>query len=129
MISKWHRMDMAALLEISKHTTSPGIHQLGTTALPAQIQSMPGAAFYFINVYADPLDLSNNTIAGGELAVIRNDKGLWKAYNYVFASSGDGLVYFNGPYKDFAEHHFSSTLSVSLENLFGNFPSSTQKSA
>lgn len=90
---------------------------------------MPGAASYFIDVYADPLDLGNNTIAGGELAVIRNDKGLWKAYNYVFASSGDGLVYFNGPYKDFAEHHFSSTSSVSLENLFGNFPSSTQKSA
>jgi hypothetical protein len=71
MISKWHPIDKAALLELSKYTTSPGIHQLGTTALPLQIQSMPGAASYFIDVYADPVNLGNNTIAGGELAVKR----------------------------------------------------------
>lgn len=128
MILKWHPIDKAALLELSKYTTSPGIHQLGTTALPLQIQPMPRATSYFVSAYSNPVNLGNNTMAGGELAVVRNDKGLWKAYNYVFASSGDGRVYFNGPYKNFPEHHFSSTASVSLENLFGHFPQATQKS-
>lgn len=125
---RWHPIDKAALLELSKCTTSPGIHQLGTTALPLQIQAMPGAASYFVNAYSNPIDLGNNTIAGGELAVVRNDKGLWKAYNYILASSGDGRIYFNGPYKSFPEHHFESTSSVALENLFGHFPQSSQKS-
>jgi hypothetical protein len=128
MISKWHPIDKAALLELSKYTTSPGIHQLGTTALPFQIQPMPGAASYFISAYSNPVNLGNNTMAGGELAVVRNDNGLWKAYNYIFASSGDGRVCFNGPYKNFPEHHFSTTASISLESLFGHFPQSTQGS-
>ena len=126
---KWHPIDKAALLELSKYTTSPGIHQLGTTALPLQIQPMPGAASYFVSAYSNPVNLGNNTIVGGELAVVRNDNGLWKAYNYVFASSADDRVYFNGPYKNFPQHHFSTTASVSLENLFGHCPQSTQSSA
>ena len=125
---KWHPIDKAALLELSKYTTSPGIHQLGTTALPLQIQPIPGVASYFVSAYSNPVNLGKNTMAGGEMAVVRNDNGLWKAYNYIFASSGDGRVYFNGPYMNFPEHHFSSTSSVSLENLFGHFPQSTQRS-
>jgi|SRR3989339_65215 len=128
MFLKWHLIDKAALLELSKYTTSPGIHQLGTTALPQRLQPMPGAASYFVSAYSSPVNLGNNTMAGGELAVVRSDKGLSKAYNYIFASSEDGRVYFNGPYKNFPEHHFSSTSPVSLENLFGHFPQSTQKS-
>ena len=125
---KWHPIDKAAFLELSKYTASPGIHQLGTTALPLQIQPMSGAASYFVSAYSNPVNLGKYTIAGGELVVVRNDNGLWKAYNYIFASSGDGRVYFNGPYKNFPEHHFSTTASISLESLFGHFPQSTQGS-
>lgn len=128
ILRKWHPIDQGALLELSKYTTSPGIHQLGTTALPSQIQPMPGAASYFVRAYSSPINMGNNTIAGGELVVVRNDQGLWKAYNYVFASSGDGRLYFNGPHKNYPEHHFLSTSAVSLESLFGHIPQSTKRS-
>ena len=126
MLRKWTPIDKNALSEISKLTTSPGIHQLGTTALPSPIQQMPGAVSYFVSAYSAPITMGSNTVAGGELAVIRTDQGMWKAYNYVFASSGDGRVYFNGPYKTFPDHHFSSTSQVSLESLFGHIPYSTK---
>ena len=122
MFRKWTPIDHNALLELSKCTTSPGIHQIGTTALPSPIQQMPGAVSYFVSTYSTPIDVGSSTFAGGEMAVVRTDEGIWKAYNYVFASSGDGRVYFNGPYKDFPGHHFSSTSQVSLESLFGHIP-------
>lgn len=128
LLRKWTPIDRGALSEISKCTVSPGIHQLGTTTLPSPIQQMPGAAAYFVSAYSTPITMGSNTFAGGELAVVRAGQGLWKAYNYVFASSGDGRVYFNGPYKNFPEHHFSSTSQVSLESLFGHIPSSTKSS-
>ena len=126
MFRKWTPIDQNALLEISQLTTSTGIHQLGTTALPAPIQQMPGAVSYFVSAYSTPINIGSGTILGGELAVVRTDQEKWKAYNYAFASSGDGRVYFNGPYKNFPEHHFSSTSQVSLENLFGHIPYSTK---
>ncbi len=126
MLRKWTPVDQNALSELSKLTTSPGIHQMGTTALPSPIQQMPGAVSYFVNAYSTPINMGSNTVAGGELAVVRTGEGVSKAYNYVFASSGDGLVYFNGPYKNFPEHHFSSTSQVSLESLFGHIPYSTK---
>ena len=126
MLRKWTPIDQSALSDISKLTTSPGIHQLGTTALPSPIQQMPGAVSYFVSAYSAPISMGSNTLAGGELAVVRSDEGISKAYNYVFASSGDGCVYFNGPYKSFPEHHFSSTAQVSLESLFGHIPYSTR---
>ena len=125
---KWHPIDQSALLELSKYTTSPGIHQLGTTALPSQIQRMPGVASYFVSAYSSPINIGNNTIAGGELVVVRNDLGLWKAYNFVVASSEDGCLHFNGPHKNFPEHHFLSTSAVPLENLFGHIPQCTMSS-
>ena len=126
LFRKWTLIDHGALSDISKCTVSLGIHQLGTTALPSPIQQMPGAAAYFVSAYSTPINIGSNTLAGGELAVLRTDEELWKAYNYIFASSGDGRVYFNGPYKSFPEHHFSSTSQVTVESLFGHIPSSTK---
>lgn len=89
---------------------------------------MPGAVSYFVSAYPAPIPIGSNTLVGGELAVVRSDGDLAKAYNYVFASSGNGQVYFNGPFKNFPEHHFSSTSQVSVESLFGHVPKSTKGS-
>lgn len=124
--AKWHQIDEAALKEIEKCRLSPGIHQLGTTALPLQIQQMPGAVSYFVSVHSTPITVGSNTIVGGELAVVRTDSGLHKAYNYVFGSSNDGNVYFNGPHFSFPQHHFASTDTVSVEQLFGHVSYSTK---
>jgi hypothetical protein len=124
---KWIPIDRCALSEMSKHMLSTGIHQIGTSVLPHAIQKMPGITSYFVSAYSTPITVgSSDTLAHGEFAVVRNDQGVSKAYNYVFASSGDGRVYFNGPYKHFPEHHFTSTSQVSLESLFGHIPGSTK---
>lgn len=125
---KWHPIDQGALSYMQQLTTSSGIHQLGTTALPAQIQQMPGAVSYFVSQYSNSVPLGSNTVAGGEFVVVRTDGETWKAYNYIFASSADQRVYFNGPFKSFPEHHFSSTSQVALESLFGHTPKSTKGS-
>jgi hypothetical protein len=127
-LKRWHLIDDNALSSIQQYATSAGIYQLATTALPEQLQKLPGAANYFVSSYPAPIPIGSNTVAGGELAVMRKDKELWKTYNYIFASSGDGRVYFNGPYKNFPEHHLSSTSQVSLESLFGHTPNSTKGS-
>ena len=125
---KWHPIDPSALSHMQQFSTSQGIHHIGTTAMPAQLHAMPGALSYFVSAYTTPIPSGNNTMAGGELAVVRNDSGTLKAYNYVFASSGDGRVYFNGPYKDFPSHHFASSSPVPIECLSGNTPVNTRGS-
>ena len=125
---RWHLIDQGSLSNMQQFTTSPGIHQLGTTALPAQIQQMPGAVSYLVSQYSAPIPLGSNTVAGGEFVVVRTDGETHKAYNYIFASSADQRVYFNGPFKSFPNHHFSSTSEVALESLFGHTPKSTSGS-
>ena len=126
LFRKWTPLDGEVLSSILRCTRSPGIHQLETAEIPSQIQKMPGLVSYFVNAYSSAISVgSSDTLAGGELAVVRIDQGRWKAYNFVFASSGDGQIYFNGPYKNFPEHHFTSTSQVSLESLFGHIPNST----
>lgn len=125
---RWHSIDQDALSHIQEATSAPGIYQLAMTALPTQLQRMPGAASYFVSSYPAPISLGSNTIAGGELAVLRTDGDVSKVYNYIFASSADGRVYFNGPYKNFPGHHLSSTSQVTVESLFGHTPKSTKSS-
>lgn len=124
--AKWHLIDQVALTEIEKCYGSTGIHAFGTTALPAKIQKMEGVVSYYVSAYSDPIPVGSNTILGGELAVVRTDGNLAKAYNYIFASSAGGRVYFNGPHYNFPQHHFASTAPVSVETLFGHISFSTK---
>ena len=125
---KWNAIDRQALSHMQQLSTSPGIHQLGTTAMPMQLHGMPGAVSFFVSTYSTPIPIGSDTLAGGEMAVVRIHGGTLKAYNSVIASSGDGLVYFNGPYKDFPSHHFPSSSQVPMEGLLGHTPVSTKSS-
>ena len=125
---KWHLVDKSALSHMQQFSTSPGINQLGTTAMPVQLQGIPSAVSYLVSAYAAPIPIGSNTIASSEMVIVRNDGGTLKAYNFALASSGDGRVYFNGPHKDFPSHHFSSSSQVPIESLFGNTPVSTKGS-
>jgi hypothetical protein len=88
---------------------------------------MAGLVSYFVSAYSAPIPIGSNTLLAGEMAVVRTDGDLAKAYNYVLGSSNDGRVYFNGPHYNFSQHHFASTSSVAPENLFGHI-SFTNKS-
>ena len=84
---------------------------------------MPGAISYFVSAHAAPKVVAPTITVGGEMAVLRTEAGLRKAYNYVFATSSDGKRYFNGPYKHFAGHHVSADEPiVYFVPLFGHTP-------
>jgi hypothetical protein len=121
--AKWHPIDSSALHALTNSTSAPGvIYPVGTNALPNNIQQMQDVVSYFASNYQTPVVLANNMTAGAEMAVIRTDGTLGKAYNYLVATSNNGMVYFNGPHKNFPEHHFASSTPVTVESLFGHAP-------
>lgn len=100
---------------------TPGvIFPIGSNALPEQLHALPGAASYFVSSYIQGIPLTPGMTAGGEYAVVRHDGGTAKAYNYLFATSSDGQVYFAGPYKGIPSHHFAASKEVAVEGLFGH---------
>jgi hypothetical protein len=121
--AKWTPIDKGAADEITRATDTPGVvYPVGTNALPAQLQQMPGAVSYFISAYTSGIPANASVTAGGEFVVVRTDGELGKAYNFVFGTSSDGQVCINGPYKAFPAHHFASTHSVPVSAMFRNTP-------
>ena len=83
---------------------------------------MSGAVSYFVSGYTTQVAVAPGITAGGEIAVVRTDGPVSKAYNFVFAMSSNGQVYFNGPYKNFQGHHFDPGAAISVPSLFGHGP-------
>jgi hypothetical protein len=75
---------------------------------------------YFVSSYIQGVPVSPGVTAGGEYAVVRFEGDTGKAYNYLFATSSDGQVYYAGPYKGLPSHHFPASSRVPIESLFGN---------
>lgn len=128
--AKWHLLDSTALQALTQGSATPGlVYPIGTNAVPAQVQSMPGVIAFFASSYATPMPMANAATAGAELAVVRSEGALRKAYNYIVATSSDGRVYFNGPHYHFPQHHFASSSPVPVESLFGHVPLSSKPKA
>lgn len=123
---KWSTVDAAAASQLTFVTNSPGVvYPVVSTALPEQIQKMNGVSSYYVSGYVTPQVISNGLTIGGEMVVARSDAGLTKNYNFVFGTSSDGSVRFNGPYTGFG-HHVSSGQAVNVNSLFGQTPFSTK---
>ena len=119
---KWHTMTEAAARALTTATNSPGVvYPMGTTALPEQMKLMPGVVSYYVSGYVTPQGLAQGLTVGGEMLVARTESATTKNYNYVFATSSDGNVYFAGPFKGFG-HHVTSGQSIAVNSLFGNTP-------
>jgi len=119
---KWSPIDQAALEQLSRATTSPGlVYSLATNYLPQQLQQLPGAVSYFVSGHTIAHPPIGVVTPGVEIAVVRTDGDLSKAYNYLVGTSSNGSVYFTGPFKNFGDHHFASSKSVSIESLFGHW--------
>ena len=102
-------------------SSSPGVvFPVGSNAVPQQLRNIPGAVSFFVSSYVAPVPVTPSVTAGGEFALVRHDGDTAKAYNYIFATSSDGNVYFCGPHKDFPSHHFATSTSVPIEQLFGH---------
>ena len=122
-IDKWHKMDEIATSELTKVTGSPGtVYTMPIESAPFSLKKMPGATSYFVSDYIDPIALQNGITIGGELVIGRTEGETFKAYNFVLATSSDGNVYFNGPYKNFENHHIDKSAPVPVESLFHHNP-------
>jgi hypothetical protein len=119
---KWHSVDEAAARALTTITNSPGaVYPLATTELPDKLKPISGVASYYVTGYAPPQALKEGITVGGELLVARVESGITKNYQFVFATSSDGTVYFAGPYKGFG-HHVASGRNIAVNSLFGKTP-------
>jgi hypothetical protein len=112
-----------AVAHLLTTTATPGVvYPVGTSALPNQLQPIPGINSYFVSQYTTGVQLANNVKAGGEMALLRTDQGIGKGYNFIFGTSSNGLVVFNGPHFNFPAHHFATSSPVDVAKIFGNIP-------
>jgi hypothetical protein len=117
--TKWHPVDPTTVKTLVSATTVPGVvFPVGSSAVPPQLHALPGVVSYFVSSQVQGVPYGPGMTAGGVYGVVRRDGDLGKAYNYVFATSTDGQVYFAGPYKDFPAHHFATSNPVPAESLF-----------
>jgi len=122
--TRWTRVvDQTAAEKLTQATLQPGVvYPLATSDLPQGLRRMQGAQSYFVSAYSTPIPTTPGVSAAGEMVVLRKDAGLAKAYNYVFATSSGGNVYYAGPFKHFDLHHLGSTEGVAVVDLFGHSP-------
>jgi hypothetical protein len=119
---EWHRIDNAEAHAVTGSTVSAGsVFPYPITALPVQLQKLPGLSAAYITGYATSSISPEGVSVLGELAAVREDQGIGKGYVWVFGTSGSN-VYFNGPYKYFDGHYFESVGTVPIDKLFGNVP-------
>ena len=120
---RWTLVDQQAAAQITRVTSTPGIvFPLNVSAVPQAIQQMAGVVSYFVSGYTTQYHVQQGITAGGELALVRTEGSSTKAYNYIFATSSNGQIYFNGPYKEFKGHHFDTSAAISVSSLFGHGP-------
>lgn len=118
----WYAMDEAAARELTTVTSSPGVvYPLATMALPDRLKTITGVASYYITGYVSTQALKEGITVGGEMLVTRVEGITTKNYNFVFATSSNGLTFYAGPFKGFG-HHVVEGQSVPVNSLFGNTP-------
>lgn len=110
----WHPITNTAANQLTGCTLTPGkVYEFPIADIPAQLQRIPGLRSCYVSGYAGTIfEASINRI--GEIAVVREDRGVKKAYQYLLGVA-NGVVYFTGPFKDFPDHYFDA---VPVENLF-----------
>lgn len=88
---------------------------------PEQLKLISGVASYYASGYVSPQALAQGLSVGGEMLVARTESATTKNYNFLFATSSNGNVYFAGPFKGFG-HHVTQGQSIPVNSLFGNTP-------
>ncbi len=120
--TQWHTMDAIAAQALTTITDSPGVvYPMASAELPDKLKPIPGVASYFVSGYVSPNALAQGLTVRGEMLVARVESGTTKNYQFVFATSSDGNVYFAGPYKGFG-HYITSGQNIPVNSLFGNTP-------
>ena len=107
--------------QLTAATAYPGhVYPYPLDALGENMRTdMPGLSAAFVSGYCETSAVRDDFTALGEFAVARTDGDTAKGYNYAFGISTDGDVYYAGPFKDFPEHHWSTSEPIPVEELFG----------
>jgi hypothetical protein len=122
-IDRWRRMDEISAKALTAHTQAPeSVFPVPLSALPLGLLKMSGLVSAYASHYATTQPTLSGISAIGELAAVRTEGHLGKAYNHVFGVSSDGNVYSNGPRIDFPAHHFQSSQPVPVASLFIGHP-------
>lgn len=118
---KWTPVTSTTAKHLTDLTATPGlVYPVASNAVPDQLKVIPGVVNFYVSSYAQPIPLPQGVTAGGEIALVRHDGETAKAYNYLFATSSNGIVCYTGPHKDFASHHFATSTAVPIGSLFGH---------
>lgn len=127
---KWHVCDSTVVHQLTAATFAPGkLYPYPLDALPVGLQNgMPGLKDAYVSGYANPILFKEGLSGLGEFAAIREDGDTGKGYNFAFALSGDGKVYYSGPFKHFDDHHWQAEDPVPVDSLFGHYIHYTQTS-
>jgi hypothetical protein len=109
--------------QLTAATFAPGkLYPYPIDALPIGLQcGMPGLKDAYVSGYKNSVLRKEGLSGLGEFATIREDREKGKGYNYAFALSGDGKVYYAGPFKDFEDHHWEKNEPVPVDSLSGHF--------
>jgi hypothetical protein len=118
---RWTKISGPDAQELVRGTLTPGtVFPVPVSGVPSQLRRLPGATAYYVSSYVTASSIGSGLTAGGEITVLRAEGTVGKAYNYVIASSTDGNVYFQGPFKHFSDHHFDPCGGVDISKLFGH---------
>jgi hypothetical protein len=92
-----------------------------TFNLPSGHQKMGRLQSAVISGYAETCKRADDIKGIGELALIRHESTTAKAYAYPVGIGTDGL-HLGAEFKSFAGHHFPTTASVPVNDIFGQIP-------
>lgn len=123
-IPKWTPVENEeAALKLMGGVHPPGgLLPVSVDDIPSNLKTMPEITNYYVSAYGGPQFADQNPALCGEFAVTRKDGDLSKSYTYVYAITGDGKVYSNGPCINFPLHHSPSASPITVEDLFGHHP-------
>lgn len=94
---------------------------MGTNALPAWIQGMPGVCFCYIRGDFTPQSLQHGFTAVGKMLVVRTHGDTTKNYNYSVGVNSVGVTHIAGPYKGHG-HYVVPGQTIEVNSLFGQTP-------
>jgi|SRR2546426_1201719 len=94
--AKWHEISSTTAKNLTDQTATPGlVYPVASNAIPDQLKSIKGIKDFYVSSYAAPIPITPGISAGGEIAAVRHDGEIAKAYNFIFATSSNALVYYS----------------------------------
>lgn len=118
----WEKLDRDESAHLETITDFAGTTcSFATSNLPSGHQKMKGLQSAMLSGYNETYRVAHNVTGLGELVLIRYASTTAKAYAYPVGTGTDGL-YLAAEFKAFSGHHFPTTASVPIDDIFGQIP-------